>query len=153
MTNDVVNTKCTYLDGVHVYSLALLACQPQHNLLGCLSLQRLTQCTGKMADKHPAGHCTTVASLSTTVSASPRGVSSLACPLRVALNGVIIAHLLVKDRLGLTTISCLLSVVPPLTCKVQQDDETCKALLPRTEFCVTRHKTNKSIKVDLERTD
>jgi hypothetical protein len=32
----------TYLDGMHVYSLALLASQPQYNLLCCLSLQAAT---------------------------------------------------------------------------------------------------------------
>ncbi len=34
----------TYLDGMHVYSLALLASQPQHNLLCCLSLQAAISC-------------------------------------------------------------------------------------------------------------
>lgn len=32
-------------------------------------------------------------------------------------SGSLDTHLLVENRLGLTTISCLLSVVPPLSCR------------------------------------
>jgi len=41
------------------------------------------------------------------------------------------AHLLVKDRLSLTTIACLLSVVPPLTCSLRK---------PITPTAVVKHR-------------
>ncbi len=44
------------------------------------------------------------------------------------------AHLLVKDRLSLTTIACLLSVVPPLTCSFREPI-TPTAVMKHRRYC------------------
>ena len=45
------------------------------------------------------------------------------------------AHLLVKDRLSLTTIPCLLSVVPPLTCS-STEPFTPTAVVGHRRYCM-----------------
>lgn len=44
------------------------------------------------------------------------------------------SHLLVKDRLSLTTIACLLSVVPPLTCSFREPI-TPTAVMKHRRYC------------------
>lgn len=53
---------------------------------------------------------------------------------RNELQGGTAAHLLMKDWLSLTTISCLLSVVPPLTCGFREPI-TPRAVVKHRRYC------------------
>jgi len=103
----------TYLDGMHVYSLALLASQPQHNLLCCLSLQAATPCCSEQQQQTP---CSSIYKINNDW----LELKDITDADRKEQQGGAAAHLLVKDWLSLTTISCLLSVVPPLTCSFRE---------------------------------
>ena len=103
----------TYLDGMHVYSLALLASQPQHNLLCCLSLPATTPYCSEQQQQTP---CSSIY--------KPKNdwpeVKDITDADRKEQQGGAAAHLLVKYWLSLTSISCLLSVVPSLTCSFNE---------------------------------
>ena len=115
----------TYLDGVHVYSLALLASQPQHNFLCCLSLQAATPCC---SGKQQPTACM-------SMNNNSFALKDIADADRNEQRGGAAAHLLVKDRLSLTTIACLLSVVPPLTCSLREPI-TPTAVVKHRSYCI-----------------